>query len=235
MSGARGAGFAVGARSSAVVSAILPSGHSASLGALALSSALRRGGTVPSCARGAGARGSGFVGPCWLSSTASGVVLPCDARRVLCLVSSLPGKRCVDSSSKAGGNSGRCSCTRRFWPRATVKLVECVIRTVCALLFSLSGPVTTMHVWCPFEAVTMCSVSDVGPNARSSGFGATPAARGGGIAVVGPRDALVTSFLPRSSERKQEIGGADGFSAHSLVCGRRCDRGSEQQVCKLNF
>ena len=142
---------------------------------------------------------------------------------------------CVVFSSGARSNRGTCHCTLRFWPRSTVAFVDLAVSSFRALFTARLGSVGPVCAWCLVEAATMCSLGFAGPSARSRGLGAAPAARGVGMAAVGPQDALVTLFLPRSSERKQEIGGADGFSALSLACGRRCDRGSEQQVCKLNF
>ena len=190
---------------------------------------------MPCCTRGTGARGLGVAGPFSLLSTVRGVFVPCAARRALRPVGASIAIACVGFSSEARSNKGTCHCTRRFWPRSTVTFVEFAVQTTCTLLTASSGLVGRMCAWCPVEAATMCSLGFAGPSARSRGLGAAPAARGVGMAAVGPQDALVTLFSPQSSERKQEIGGADGFSALSLACGRRCDRGSEQQVCKLNF
>ena len=94
-------------------------------GTLALSYALRRGGTVSCCMRGTGARGLDVAGPFSPSSTVRGVFVPCAVRRALCLVGTLIAIACVGFSSEAGSNKGFCHCTWRFWLRSTVKSVEC--------------------------------------------------------------------------------------------------------------
>ena len=52
---------------------------------------------------------------------------------------------------------------------------------------------------------------------RSRGVGVEFAACGMRVSASGTRDAAKTFVLYQSIERKQEIGGADGFSALSLA------------------